>query len=153
MLATLAGSRARIWTTDQLDELARDFTGHPDLTKGQRFLDKLHDRLANVSPGAGQLMAGPAGTVAGRVRERGSLRLGGRARACPAGPLSGMRPVIGNAGAGERGAGLDQRERDLAVLRVLAVADAELDSAAGSPSRGSRSGRARRSSPARAAAG
>ncbi len=38
-------------------------------------------------------------------------------------------PVIGNSGAGEGGIGLDERERDLKLLRVLAVADAELHSA------------------------
>lgn len=40
-----------------------------------------------------------------------------------------VRPAVGDAGAGERGAVLDQLERDLPVLRVLAVADAELGSA------------------------
>ena len=46
-----------IWTADHLDELERDFSGQPDLTKGKRYLDKLHDQLANVSPEAIQLMA------------------------------------------------------------------------------------------------
>jgi hypothetical protein len=46
-----------IWTADHLDELERDFTGQPDLTKGKRFLEKLHDQLAHVSPEAVQLMA------------------------------------------------------------------------------------------------
>jgi 5-methylcytosine-specific restriction enzyme B len=46
-----------IWTSGHLDELARDFSGQPDLTKGRRFLEKLHDQLANVSPEAVQLMA------------------------------------------------------------------------------------------------
>lgn len=46
-----------IWTADHLDELERDFTGQPDLTKGKRFLEKLHDQLANVSSEAVQLMA------------------------------------------------------------------------------------------------
>lgn len=46
-----------IWTADHLDELERDFSGHPDLTKGKRFLEKLHDQLANASPEAVQLMA------------------------------------------------------------------------------------------------
>jgi len=46
-----------IWTADHLDELERDFSSQPDLTKGKRFLEKLHDQLANVSPGSIQLMA------------------------------------------------------------------------------------------------
>lgn len=46
-----------IWTAGHLDELERDFSGQPDLTKGKRFLEKLHDQLANVSPQAIQLMA------------------------------------------------------------------------------------------------
>jgi 5-methylcytosine-specific restriction protein B len=46
-----------IWTADHLDELERDFSGKPDLTKGKRFLEKLHDQLANASPEAIQLMA------------------------------------------------------------------------------------------------
>jgi dynein-related subfamily AAA family protein len=54
---SLFTSGSAIWTTDHLDELERDFTGQPDLTKGKRFLEKLHDQLANVSPEAVQLMA------------------------------------------------------------------------------------------------
>lgn len=46
-----------IWTTEHLDELARDFIGQPDLTKGPNFLEKLHDQLARVSPEAVQLMS------------------------------------------------------------------------------------------------
>ncbi len=46
-----------IWTADHLDELERDFSGQPDLTKGKHFLEKLHDQLANASPEAVQLMA------------------------------------------------------------------------------------------------
>ena len=46
-----------IWTADHLDELEREFTGQPDLTKGKRFLDKLRDQLAHASPEAIQLMA------------------------------------------------------------------------------------------------
>src|SRR5580698_4790847 len=46
-----------IWTADHLDELARDFIGQPDLTKGKNFLEKLHDQLARVSPEAVQLMS------------------------------------------------------------------------------------------------
>jgi MoxR-like ATPase len=46
-----------IWTAYHLDELEHDFSGQPDLTKGKRFLEKLHDQLANVSPEAIQLMA------------------------------------------------------------------------------------------------
>ena len=48
---------AAIWTADHLDELEREFTGQPDLTKGKRFLDKLRDQLAHASPEAIQLMA------------------------------------------------------------------------------------------------
>jgi 5-methylcytosine-specific restriction protein B len=46
-----------VWAADRLDELERDFSGQPDLTKGKRFLDKLHDQLAHASPAAIQLMA------------------------------------------------------------------------------------------------
>lgn len=46
-----------IWTSDLLDELERNFVGRPDLTKDKRFLEKLHDQLATVSPAAVQLMA------------------------------------------------------------------------------------------------
>ena len=48
---------AAIWTVGHLDELESDFSGQPDLTKGKRFLEKLHDQLASVSPEAVQLMA------------------------------------------------------------------------------------------------
>ena len=48
---------AAIWTSDHLDELERDFSGQPDITKGKRFLEKLHDQLAGVPPEAVQLMA------------------------------------------------------------------------------------------------
>jgi 5-methylcytosine-specific restriction protein B len=48
---------AAIWTADCLDELERNFSGRPDLTKGKRFLEKLHDQLADVSSQAVQLMA------------------------------------------------------------------------------------------------
>jgi 5-methylcytosine-specific restriction enzyme B len=48
---------AAIWTADHLDELESGFSGRPDLTKGKRFLEKLHDQLADVSPQAVQLMA------------------------------------------------------------------------------------------------
>jgi 5-methylcytosine-specific restriction protein B len=46
-----------IWTAEHLDELERDFTGQPDVTKGMNFLEKLHGQLAHVSPEAVQLMA------------------------------------------------------------------------------------------------
>ncbi len=46
-----------IWTPEHLDELDEHFIGHPDLTKDKRFLEKLHDQLASVSPGSVQLMA------------------------------------------------------------------------------------------------
>lgn len=46
-----------IWTLEHLDELEEHFIGQPDLTKDKRFLEKLHDQLASVSPGAVQLMA------------------------------------------------------------------------------------------------
>ena len=61
---------------------------------------------------------GPSGTVAGRAAR---VRL---ARYQECGPLSGMLVQV------ERvGQGLDELERDLTVLRVLAVADAELHAA------------------------
>src|ERR1700678_1411125 len=46
-----------IWTTAGLDELEEAFVGHPDVTKGKAYLDKLHEQLAGVSPQAVQLMA------------------------------------------------------------------------------------------------
>lgn len=46
-----------VWTADHLDELERDFSGQPDLTKGKSFLEKLRGQLANISPEAIQLMA------------------------------------------------------------------------------------------------
>ena len=46
-----------IWTEAGLDELEDAFTGHPDLTKGKAYLDKLHEQLAGASPEAIQLMA------------------------------------------------------------------------------------------------
>jgi 5-methylcytosine-specific restriction enzyme B len=48
---------SKIWTAEHLDELARDFIGQPDLTKGKNFLEKLHDQMAHVSPEAIQLMS------------------------------------------------------------------------------------------------
>lgn len=41
-----------IWTESGLDELEEAFIGHPDLTKGKAYLDKLHEQLAGASPGA-----------------------------------------------------------------------------------------------------
>jgi hypothetical protein len=46
-----------VWTVENLDELETNFVGHPDLTKDKRFLEKLHDQLAPVSPAAVELMA------------------------------------------------------------------------------------------------
>ena len=46
-----------VWTAEHLDELERDFTSHPDITKGKAYLDKLRGQLADASPGAVQLMA------------------------------------------------------------------------------------------------
>jgi len=46
-----------IWTKANLDELEEAFVGHPDLTKGKAYLDKLHEQLAGVSSEAIQLMA------------------------------------------------------------------------------------------------
>jgi MoxR-like ATPase len=48
---------APIWTTAGLEELEAAFVGHPDVTKGKAYLDKLHEQLAGVSPPAIQLMA------------------------------------------------------------------------------------------------
>ena len=47
----------RVWTTENLDELVRDFVSNPDLTPGKSYLDKLRDQLAQSSDAARQLMA------------------------------------------------------------------------------------------------
>lgn len=46
-----------IWTVEHLDELEKHFIGQPDVTKDKRFLEKLHDQLAQAPPAAVQLMA------------------------------------------------------------------------------------------------
>lgn len=46
-----------IWAVEHLLELEQHFVENPDLAKGKRFLEKLHDQLAPVSPEAVQLMA------------------------------------------------------------------------------------------------
>jgi 5-methylcytosine-specific restriction protein B len=46
-----------IWTESGLGELEEAFIGHPDLTKGKAYLDKLHEQLAGASQEAIQLMA------------------------------------------------------------------------------------------------
>src|SRR5438128_1864088 len=46
-----------IWSIEHLQELEDGFVEQPDNTKDKRFLEKLHDQLAQVSPEAVQLMA------------------------------------------------------------------------------------------------
>jgi MoxR-like ATPase len=46
-----------VWTREHLEELERAFIGHPDVTPGRRYEDKLRDQIAGVSPAAKQLMA------------------------------------------------------------------------------------------------
>jgi MoxR-like ATPase len=46
-----------IWTDEHLRELERAFIDRPDVTKNKKYLDKLHEQLADVTPEAIQLMA------------------------------------------------------------------------------------------------
>src|ERR1700678_2509190 len=76
-------------------------------------------------PGQTRRRMNVAGTSYPTGGDRALARMARPART-PAGPCGtcvlavAVWPVVGNAGAGERGVGHDERERDLAVLRVLA---------------------------------
>jgi 5-methylcytosine-specific restriction protein B len=46
-----------VWTSGHLQELERAFVTRPDATPGRRYEERLRGQLADVSPGAKQLMA------------------------------------------------------------------------------------------------